>query len=192
MTDGPDILIVGIGGTTRPASSSETALGLALDSAEAAGCRIRRFGAGELQLPLYDPTAETRSAEARELIDGVLAADGLILSSPGYHGTVSGLMKNALDYIEDIADADPPYLSDLPVGCIGVSYGWQAAVNTLQTLRGIVHALRGFPTPYGAAVNARTAALTDGGGVDTDVRAGLQLVGTQVADYAHRLKLTSP
>lgn len=186
MTSGSQPLIVGIGGTTRPSSSSETALRLALKAAADVGCETRLFGADSLNLPLYDPTVSTRPPEARELIDTVLQADGVILSSPGYHGTVSGLVKNALDYAEDIADADPPYLTDLPVGCIGVAYGWQAAVNTLQTLRGIVHALRGFPTPYGAAVNVRTAVVADGD-IQADVREALQLVGVQVAEFARRL-----
>ena len=101
------MLIIGIGGTTRPGSSSEVALRTALDGARACGADVRLFGASDLQLPLYDPTAPTRTDEAVALIDAITRADGVVISSPGYHGTVSGLVKNALDYVEDsAADVD--------------------------------------------------------------------------------------
>jgi FMN reductase len=41
----------------------------------------------------------------------------------------------------------------LPVGLIATAAGWQAAVSTLQALRTITHALRGWPTPMGLAIN---------------------------------------
>jgi FMN reductase len=178
------MLIVGIGGTTRPGSSSETALRIALDVAEQAGCTTRAFGADDLRLPLYDPTDRSRSRKATALLRAVEEADGFILSSPGYHGTVSGLVKNALDYTEDLRDNDRPYLADRPVGCIAVAYGWQAAVNTLNALRDITHALRGWPTPYGASVNASGHVFEQGRCVDADVELGLRLVGRQVVDLA--------
>lgn len=184
-------MIIGIGGTTRPGSSSEVALRTALDGARACGADVRLFGASDLQLPLYDPTAPTRTDEAVALIDAITRADGVVISSPGYHGTVSGLVKNALDYVEDLASAERPYLTGLPVGCVSVAYGWQAAVNTLQTLRSIVHSLRGWPTPYGASVNALEAGFADGECQEADVVAKLELVGTQVATMAMRLRSTA-
>ena len=48
-------LIVGIGGTTRPGSSSEQALTQALDFAQLLGAETRLFGGRDLLLPLYDP-----------------------------------------------------------------------------------------------------------------------------------------
>jgi FMN reductase len=81
-------------------------------------------------------------------------ADGIILGSPGYHGSISGLVKNALDYAEDLRDDVRPYFSGRAVGCIATAGGWAGAVNTLGALRDIVHALRGWPTPLGAAINS--------------------------------------
>ena len=71
----------------------------------------------------------------------------IIVASPAYHGGVSGLVKNALDYVEDLRDAKRPYLDGRAVGCIACAGGWQAAVATLTGLRSISHALRGWPTP---------------------------------------------
>ncbi|MFF0576324.1 NADPH-dependent FMN reductase [Streptosporangium saharense] len=145
--------VVGLGGTTRASSTSETALRLALDAAAAAGARTELFGADYLSgLPMYDPDRPP-GGSGRRLVEALRAADGVIVCSPGYHGSVSGLVKNALDYAEDLRDDTRPYLTGRAVGCVTTAYGWQAAVTTLQALRTIVHALRGWPTPLGAALN---------------------------------------
>lgn len=180
------MLIVGLGGTARPGSSSETALRCALEVATEAGARVVRFGADDLRFPLYDPTRAERTAEAARFVQAVEEADGYVIASPGYHGTVSGMVKNALDYVEDLVAAPRPYFDGRPVGCISVAAGWQTAVNTLGTLRDIVHALRGWPTPYGLAVNFETSGIAGGAVHDPALRANLRLVGQQVVDFVTR------
>jgi FMN reductase len=180
-------LIVGIGGTVRAASTSETALREALAGAEQAGAQTMRFAAAELNLPFYDPKDPERSAGAERLVASLRRADGIIVASPGYHGAISGLIKNALDYVEDMVQDERVYLDGLPFGCIGVAYGSQAAVSVLSNLRGIAHALRAFPTPYGAAVVAGPTIFRDGACVDPETAARLRLVGRQVVEMAgHR------
>lgn len=172
--------IVGLGGTLRPGSSTESALRIALDEARAAGADTELFGGADLaRLPMYDPESENVD-EALRLVESLRRADGVIIASPGYHGSVSGLVKNALDYIEDLREDGNPYLSGRSVGCVTTAYGWQAAVTTLQTLRSIVHALRGWPTPLGAAINSATTRIAYG--EDPDERVGFQLrtVGREV------------
>ena len=95
-------LIVGVGGTLRDGSTSERALKVALGAAVEMGCATKLFGGNAINLPPYDPAERQRSVEAKALVDALCAADGLILASPGYHGTISGLLKNALDYTEDL------------------------------------------------------------------------------------------
>lgn len=77
----------------------------------------------------------------------------MIIGSPGYHGAIYGFVKNALDYVEDMSRDERCYVDGLPVGCVATAAGWQAAVATLQQLRVITHALRGWPTPLGIAIN---------------------------------------
>ena len=64
-------LVVGIGGTLRPYSSSELALRAALADAEATGADTRLITARELELPMYDPGAVDLTPQARHLIDTV-------------------------------------------------------------------------------------------------------------------------
>jgi FMN reductase len=63
------------------------------------------------------------------------------------------MVKNAIDYTEDLRDDERCYLTGKAVGLVATGAGWQGAVQTLVALRGIVHALRGWPTPLGVAVN---------------------------------------
>jgi FMN reductase len=176
------LLVVGIGGTLRPASSTDRALREALGSAAAGGAEVMHFTGSQLAgLPLYSPTDPERSPEAGELVEAVRMADGLIIASPGYHASLSGMVKNALDYLEDLREDERPYLSGRGVGCIATGAGWQATVSTLAALRAIVHALRGWPTPLGAAIN--TAAGEDAADKER-TRFQLQTVGTEVVEFA--------
>lgn len=176
-----------IGGSTRPGSSSEQAVRVAAAAAEAAGADVDLIVSRDLILPIYDTETSERSPEAQRFVAAVKSADAVIIASPGYHGAMSGMIKNALDYIEDLArDEERPYLHGLPVGCIAVAYGWQATVSTLHSLRVTVHALRGWPSPLGATVNASGGVFDKETGACTDDSARFQLetVAQQVVEFA--------
>ncbi len=179
-------LVVGIGGTIGGVSSTERALRIALGEAEAQGFRTRMFGGADMaRLPLYDPRATSRTVEERAFVDAVRQASAVIISSPGYHGSISGVVKNALDLLEETARDARPYLADMPVGLIATAYGWQATGSTIAALRSIVHALRGWPTPFAAAINTQVTRFDDEGGAsDPAVVEQLRLIGRQVARFA--------
>ena len=113
------------------------------------------------------------------------AADGIVIASPGYHGTVSGLIKNALDYVEDMAKDARPYFEGRAVGLIAVAAGWQATGTTLATLRSIVHALRGWPTPMAITVNSQLSVFDAQGQVSDRALANqLDILAQQVVSFA--------
>lgn len=177
--------IVGIGGTTAPDSSTELALRTALAAAGRAGARVRLFGGGDLaQLPHYMGSGSVVSNMGADLVAAVRRANGLIIASPGYHGSISGLVKNALDYFEQMARDERVYIDGLPVGLIATAYGWQATGSTLATLRSIVHALRGWPTPLGAAINSSAGIFKRGRCTDDKAEAQLNQVGSQVVEFS--------
>lgn len=150
------------------------------------------LGAEDLDLPMYAPERTERSDRALRLIELLRECDGLIIASPGYHGTLSGLVKNALDYIEDMRDDDPAYLDGRAVGTIACAYGWPATIHTLAALRSVAHALRGWPTPMGAGVNTATPVFAEDGSVLDDKAAfQLSLVGRQVVEFA-RMRSNTP
>lgn len=178
--------IVGIGGTIRPGSSTERALIVALRAAEAGGAETHLLGGAFLaRLPIFNPATAETTPEQAELIEAVRTADGVIVASPGYHGSISGVIKNALDTLEALAKDERPYFTDRAVGCIITANGWQAAGTSLTTLRSVIHALRGWPTPYGAAFNATSSSFgPDGEPVDPKDAWQLATVGQQVLEFA--------
>jgi FMN reductase len=178
------VTVVGIGGSIRAESQSERAMRLVLAGAEAAGARTIAITGPDLVLPFYDPSLTDRTDTASRLVRTLREVDGVVLVSPGYHGTLSGLVKNALDYIEDMREDPMPYLDGRAVGCVALATGWQAAVTTLTALRSIVHALRGWPTPLGAAINTGEVVFDGAGCSDPQVEKNLRLVGEQVVDFA--------
>lgn len=177
-------LIVGIGGTPTPGSSTGAALRVALAAAERSGARIQIFdGVVLARLPLYGTAGADDDPGATALVAAVRAASGVVIASPGYHGSISGLVKNALDHLEALAGDARPYLDGVPVGLIATAWGWQATGSTLAALRSIVHALRGWPTPFGAAINTAETRFDGAGCSDPVAAAQLARVGEQVARF---------
>jgi FMN reductase len=179
-------LIVGIGGTVRDGSSTEKALQIALRAVEAAGGRTRLLGGGFLAgLPIFNPGPGGATPEQQALADAVREADGIIVATPGYHGSLSGVMKNALDTLELLRDDARPYFTDRAVGVIVTAEGWQAAGTTLTAVRSIIHALRGWPTPFGAAMAATSKSFeADGSAKDPKDTWALTTVGEEVLGFA--------
>jgi FMN reductase len=178
-------LVVGIGGSTRATSLTDELLRTALAEAEVRGARTMAFGGAFLaQLPIY--VADEDSPAAAELVTAVGNADGLIIATPGYHGGMSGLVKNGMDHLESLRNDARPYLSERAVGTIVTAAGWQACGTTLVSLRSAIHALRGWPTPYGATVNSADPVFAEGGVLLEPIAAALRLVTGQVLDFASR------
>ncbi|MDR5758956.1 NADPH-dependent FMN reductase [Caballeronia sp. LZ035] len=180
--------ILGIGGTMRPCSTTERIVRLALEVAESAGAQTMLFGGSDLDFPHYvGPHVESRDPRVIRFIDAVRHCDGLIVGSPAYHGSISGLLKNALDYTEELRNDSRVYLDGLPMGCICCAGGWQAAVQTLTTLRSIAHALRAWPSPIGVVVNTSLPVFTaDQRLSDKSIEHQVQLMAQQVTMFARR------
>ena len=178
-------LIIGLGGTTRVGSSSERALLVSLQAAKEEGADTVLIAGPGLDLPMYSPEKKDRSAEAAQLIDLFRRCEGLIIASPSYHGSVSGLVKNALDYTEDLSGDARVYFDGCAIGLIACAAGWQGAGQTLASLRAIAHALRGWPTPLGAMLNTSVKLFDETGAcLDLSAKFQLQAVGRQVVQFA--------
>ncbi len=171
--------MVGLGGSLRSSSRSLTALEVAVEAAEQAGAESQLFAVRSLNLPFYAPELEPPDA-ARSFADAVYQADGLIWSSPMYHGTISGSFKNALDWLQLLARREPPLLTDKIVGLISIAGGVQGlqAVNTMEF---VVRSLRGFAVPLVIPVSAREAFDQDGRLTDSRIEQQLSNLGREVA-----------
>jgi FMN reductase len=182
--DGP--FIVGFGGTSRPGSSGEILASAVLAQARQLGAQTRFFGGCALSaLPHYSPESRERTAEQQAFVEAIRSADGIVIASPGYHGGVSGLVKNAIDLLEDLRDDRRSYFDGRAVGLIVSAAGWQACGITLMSLRGIVHAMRGWPTPYGITVNnIAQPVIADGEIVDAALTESICLQAAHIVQFA--------
>jgi FMN reductase len=91
--------IVAVGGMLRANSSTESHA--AVLAAQRAGARTGSSAARPCSCPCTNPAIRAQR-RGRELVAELALADGIVLGSPGYHGSISGLVKNALDYAEDL------------------------------------------------------------------------------------------
>lgn len=176
--------IVALGGTLREHSSTERAIGLIARRCRELGAEVLVLSGTDLDLPSYAPDNLVRTEAATRLIEALRRADAIILGSPGYHGGVSGLVKNAVDYVEDLRGDARCYLEGRAVACVATGAGWQGAITTLSALRAIVHALRGWPTPLGVAINTSEPTFTaEGTCVSQDLSQILDAVAGQLVEF---------
>jgi FMN reductase len=180
------LTIVGLGGSLRRASTSRAALRTALDGAAAAGATTTFLDLRELSLPMYDADHDEPTEAAATLLEACHAAGGLIWSSPLYQGTISGALKNALDWMHLLQHRDPPYLHDKVIGLISAAGGTQG-LQAINTMEFAVRALRGWAVPY--VVPVATAARVfdaDGRVQDPGVELQLRTLGAEVVRVAGR------
>ena len=138
--------IVGINGSLRDSSYSFKALEAAASRVEALGAEVEILDLRKMNLPFCDGGDDYPDyPDVEKLRDTVKAADGLILATPEYHGSVSGVMKNALDLMSF------DHLSDKVTGLISV-LGGQSNSNALNDLRIIIRWVHGWVIPEQVAV----------------------------------------
>jgi FMN reductase len=117
------------------------------------------------------------------MCDEIHAAQGMIWSSPLYHGTVSGAFKNALDWLQLLSDRTPPYLTDKVIGLVstaGGTHGLQA-VNTMEF---VVRALRGWAVPLVLPIPQAWRVFQDGRVLDNRIEQQLRALGHELARVA--------
>lgn len=141
-------VIACLGGSLRQPSRSLAALQFVATVAEAHGVRADILDVRELALPMYQPDweiddyPEAQQPAIRHLLTSFRQADAFVWSTPTYHGTVSGVFKNAIDYCEYLCDDTPAYLQGRPIGLITIN-----EQVTFTAMAHIVYGLRGWLAP---------------------------------------------
>jgi FMN reductase len=182
-------IILGLGGSLRSGSVAALALRIALDGAEEAGASIRLLDLAALPLPMFDGTysLDEYTPEGRKtiltLLDATREAHGLILASPTYHNTISGALKNALDYMELLKDNNPPRLEGKVVGLLSVQGGVSGTGNnTITSMLLAARALRAWVAPTMVSIpDSRSMFNEEGQPYDPTVIRRLHALGAEVA-----------
>jgi FMN reductase len=110
----------------------------------------------ELNLPTFIPNREIEAFALdqqpgiRHVLDVCRRSDAMIWSSPTYHGTMSDVIKNAIDFTELLANDSRPYLQGCAVGLV--------AVNDNTPFTTIAHELPAWLAPTKVMVTKATFA----------------------------------
>ncbi|MDQ3574654.1 MAG: NAD(P)H-dependent oxidoreductase [Actinomycetota bacterium] len=183
---GVTVRIVGLGGSLRTPSSSLHALEVALEHASRAGASVELLDVRALGLPLYGSDGDSVPPGAARLAELAGDAHGMIWSTPLYHGTVSAAFKNALDWLQLLAQREPPFLSDKPIGLIATAAGSQP-LQAINTMEFVVRALRGWTVPLVLPIaRAHQAFDSDGRPRDPTVADQLSRLAEEVVASAER------
>jgi FMN reductase len=188
------VTIVALGGSFAQQSTSLAAVRVALEGASEVGAHTELFDVRQLDLPMYVPDADDVPDAARGFCESVCACDGMLWSSPLYHGTISGSFKNALDWLELLGDRQPAYLTDKVIGLISTAGGSQG-LQALNTMEFIVRALRGWAVPLVIPIPQAWRKFEQGQVLDESLAAQLRALGGEVARSAERFaagRVTSP
>ena len=177
-----DVLVVGICGSLRPSSYSRSALRVALEGAQEVGAVTKLIDLREYELILCDGKEDESNYpdDVFRLRKEVQSADGLIIATPEYHGSFSGVLKNALD----LMGFDE--IEGKMIGLVGVSGGSLGALNALNGLRVVGRALHAWVIPEQASIPEAWKMFDKAGNLkDAGVRARVTEVGRQVARFAY-------
>lgn len=186
MSDQPRILA--FAGSTRRGSYNKRLLAVAVAGARKAGAEVTRIDLADLPMPLYDQDlerAEGMPANAAELKRLMREHDGFLIASPEYNSSITGVLKNAIDWASRRSEPDEPPL---------VAFRGKAAVlmsaspGSLGGLRGLVH-VRAILSNLGVLVlpdqravsRAHQAFADDGSLVDAKQQAAVEELGAKLA-----------
>jgi FMN reductase len=151
------VRIVGIAGSLRPGSYSHLALDVARQRVKALGAEVEILDLRQMNLPFCDGGDEYPDyPDVKRLQEAVSAADGLILATPEYHGSISGVLKNTLDLLGF------DELSGKVTGMISV-LGGQPNSNALNDLRVIMRWVHGWVIPEQVAIGSAWKAFSPEG-----------------------------
>lgn len=135
----------------------------------------------ELQLPLFSPDNWDFDQNVQHVLKAIADGDGLILATPEYHGSISGALKNALDYINAKQVAGKTVLSVS-------SAGGPLGVSSLTHLQSIVRNLHGINCPEWISIGYGSNSLgPDGVPLDEDMIKRVQEAVNSFTDLTKKL-----
>jgi len=172
----PETHVVALSGSLREGSYTRLVTTRALDGVRAAGGTGELLDLREYNLPPLNVDRDEQG-DSQQLVDRVEAADAIILGSPMYHGSYSGVLKNALDY------CGFDEFEGKTVGLLAVA-GGSFPITTLEHLRSVCRALNSWVLPHQAAIPNANSAFENGEFVDAGTEKRVDTLGRRVVEYA--------
>ncbi|MBM7567210.1 NADPH-dependent FMN reductase [Paenibacillus sacheonensis] len=167
--------IVMIAGSNRKSATSTQLTEYLVRIAEQKGHSAVLFDLYRTPLPFYSPDESHDSHEGLAQLKRLLReADAIVLSSPEYHGSMSGVLKNAIDHLGQEHFGGKPVLS---VSSAGGAVG----VSSLQQLQAVIRNLHGINSPEWLSIGGSQRKWFESASQDA------YEVGQEIDDRIHRV-----
>ena len=189
------VKLLAFAGSTRTGSLNQALLDLAVAEARAPGAEVTSIRLKDFDLPLYDGDLEASAfpAKARELKALFRAHHGFLIASPEYNGSVSGVLKNAIDWVTRPTDGESivalSAFRGKVAGLLGASLSPFGGLRGVTHLRQILGTIQAVVATEQVLVPAAHTAFDDAGALKDALPA--QLLGGLVArviELAERLE----
>jgi chromate reductase len=130
--------ILAFAGSTRSDSFNKKLIKIGADGAINVGVEVTFIDLRDFPMPLYDGDLEQQEglpANTRKLKDLMLTHQGFLISSPEYNSSISGVLKNTIDWTTRQTEGESP-LACYKGKIAGLM---SASPGGLGGLRGLVH-----------------------------------------------------
>jgi len=135
--------ILAFAGSTRTDSYNQKLLEEAVSMARSMGAEVTILRLSDYSMPLYDGDLEKQEGlpkNAQKLRQLLIASNAVIIASPEYNASVSGVLKNAIDWASRGENGGPSRdaFKDKPFAIMSASPSKTGGVRGLQHLRSIL------------------------------------------------------
>ncbi|MDO8526885.1 MAG: NAD(P)H-dependent oxidoreductase [Deltaproteobacteria bacterium] len=160
--------ILAFAGSTRTGSWNKKLIRIAVASAKAAGGDVTLIDLRDFPLPLYDGDLESDQglpANAMKLKDLFLAHHGFLISAPEYNSSITGVLKNVIDWVSRPApnEVDLICFTNKFAGLMSASPGGLGGLRGLVTLRSILGNIGTHVLPLQQAISKAHEAFNEDG-----------------------------
>jgi chromate reductase, NAD(P)H dehydrogenase (quinone) len=186
--------ILAFAGSLRTQSYNKKLIRIAGAGAQAAGAEVTLIDLRDHPLPIYDGDLEQRDGlptNAKTLKEIFRAHDGLMLSCPEYNSSITGVLKNTIDWVSRPATGQPELVEFKEKVAVLMS----ASPGALGGLRGLVHvrAILGnigvLVLPDQIAVSRAQEAFNEDGSLkDAKRQAGIEELSKKLAVVLAKLR----
>ncbi len=149
--------ILAFAGSTRIDSFNKKLVKIAAAGAMENGADVTVIDLRDYAMPLYDGDLEQQQGlppNARKLKDVMLSHQGFLISSPEYNSTISGVLKNTIDWVSRPVEGEEPLacFKDRIAGIMSASPGALGGLRGLVHVRAILENIRVIVIPDQIAV----------------------------------------
>ena len=137
--------VLGISSSMRESSFSATGLKITLEKIKDIGVEVEFLDLRTTNLPMfYSSDNDENKTIISKVTDKVKNSDAFILATPDYHGSMSGSMKNFLDY----------YWAEFAGKLFGyICASHEKGLTAMDQMRTAVRQCYGWSMPYGISIN---------------------------------------